>query len=550
MGINRTALLGTTVLAVAVSGTAASMPAAGSATAAAPAKQGDVQRIRSLSTAEYAALPGRGPLGADPYADAVRPNRVRGVDVGRLRGLATHPGSGLEYTYDAVGDDLLGVDAAGRVVETRDAAGLELVDVKRVAFGPSADPTDDPSVLSLYVADAGQPGADGEVVEATLQAQTVTAASAVTGTLVRTTQTSTYSPPSPDPSGLAYLSGTGRMFISDGEVDEMGIFRGKNLFATTRSGSVVYSGVSKPWSNEPVGVGYNPLHKHLFVSDDDEKEVFEVVAGGDGRFGTSDDTVRHFDTVGFGNHDPEGLDYDNATNSLWIVSGLEADVFRVRPGRDGRFGTSDDSETRFDVGKYGARDPEGLGYDAVRNTVLIVDDGSDTIYELATNGSLLNTIRTGSAGMRAAAGLAVGPSSSGSGRSYYVVARGVDNDSNPTENDGKLYEFKAKLPSTSPKLTAWLSSPTVRVGHTVTMRGSLSPSAWLAPLRLQRYIDGEWVSVQRKTLGSGSTVAYSFSIKHWWTGTYRYRVLALAYKGRDRAKAPSAWYGLPLRVTR
>lgn len=471
------------------------------------------------------------------------------MDVGRLRGLATHPRSGLEYTYDAVGDDLLGVDAAGRVDETRDAAGLELVDVKRVAFGPSADPTDGPSVLSLYVADAGQPGAAGEVVEATLEAPTVTAASAVTGTLVRTTQTSKYSPPSPDPSGLAYLSGTGRMFISDGEVDEMGIFRGKNLFATTRAGSVLYTGVSKPWSNEPVGVGYNPRNKHLFVSDDDQKEVFEIVAGGDGRFGTTDDTVRHFDTKGFGNNDPEGLDYDNETNSLWIVSGLETDVFRVRPGRDGRFGTSDDVESRFDVGKYGARDPEGLGYDAVRNTVLIVDDGSDTIYELAANGSLLNTIRTGSAGMRAAAGLAVGPSSSGSGRSYYVVARGLDNDSNPTENDGKLYEFKALL-STKRTLTARLSSSTVRAGHTVTMRGVLSPSAWLAPLSLQRYREGEWVTVQRKRLRSGSTVAYSFSIKHWWTGTYSYRVLAPAYRGHDRAKAPSVWYGLRLKVTR
>ena len=122
-------------------------------------------------------------------------------------------------------------------------------------------------------------------------------------------------------------------------------------------------------------------------------------------------------------------------------------MFRYQPGPDGQFGTSDDVRNNFDVGVYGARDPEGMGYDPVRDTILIVDDGSKTIYEMDKTGALLNTISIAGHGVVAAAGLAVAPgSSNASQRNYYVVARGLDNDSHPTENDGMLYEFSATLP--------------------------------------------------------------------------------------------------------
>ncbi|MGH3384860.1 MAG: PKD domain-containing protein, partial [Nocardioidaceae bacterium] len=372
---------------------------------------------------------------------------ISGVDAADLRGLTVRPDADLVYSYDTTGRDVVGIDRRGRVVESRDAGALDLADVQGIAFAPSADATDDPSIQNLFVADAGAPGSTGEIVEASLQAASVALTSAVSGTLVRTTDTSQFNPPSPDPSGLAYLPGADRLFIADGEVDEMPIFEGANFFRTTRSGTVDQTGVSQPWSNEPVGVGYNPGNNHLFVTDDDQKEVYEILAGGDGRFGTPDDTRTHSDTAKYGNTDPEGVDYDSATNSLWFADGVNAEVYRLRPGGDGQFGTSDDISSHFDVGVFGARDPEGLGYDSVRNTVVMVDDGSDTIYEFDQTGALLNTISTAAGSMQAAAGLAVAPGSSNpTQRNYYVVARGLDNDSHPTENDGKMYEFSAVLP--------------------------------------------------------------------------------------------------------
>jgi hypothetical protein len=386
---------------------------------------------------------------------------IRGAAGHDLRGLTGWPGTHLLWTFDQDRGLLLGLTQSGRVARYLDARELGVSNVTGIAVAPSADRTDDPASRHVYLADAGAGATLGRIVEASLASEATTAL-AVTGTLVHSVPTSALSPPSPDPSGVAYLPGIDQLFIADGEVDEMSIFAGSNLFATTRAGSVTTTGVSKPWSDEPVGVGYNPGNNHLFVSDDDQKEVFEVTIGADGRFGTSDDTVTHFDTNAGGNTDPEGVDYDTATGSIWTADGVNTQVFRYQPGPDGQFGTSDDVRNNFDVGVYGARDPEGMGYDPVRDTILIVDDGSETIYEMDKTGALLNTISIAGHDVTAAAGLAVAPgSSNATQRNYYVVARGLDNDSHPTENDGMLYEFSATLPPTG---TTTNQAPIVNAG--------------------------------------------------------------------------------------
>ena len=443
-----------------------------------PTVDGALQKISSFPTSE-AGLRHPTSLAWSPRLDALvvtgkaRPNKPRavttnGTDLGRFRGSARaahapddvlgakghdlrgrtkHPETGEVFSYDATTNQLLGI-RHGLVTSRYDASDLEVEDVRGVVIAPSNDPTDSRAELSVYVLDNGAPGNFGEVVEATF-ATDLELVAAVTPTSIRTVQTSAYNPASPDPSGLAYLPGRDQLFISDGEVDEMTIFRNVNLYATTRTGALQNTGVSQPWSDEPVGVGYNPTNDHLFVSDDDEKEVAEITAGNDNRFGTSDDTVREFNvrTLG-GVQDPEGVDYEVASNALWFAGGEAADVHRVRAGNDGRLGTSDDVWTHWDAGVFGAQDPEGMAFDQVRGTALLLDDSSETIYELDRNsGALINTIDVSGANMTAAAGLAVAPASNGSGqRTYYVVARGQDNDSNPNENDGRLYEITASLP--------------------------------------------------------------------------------------------------------
>ncbi len=61
-------------------------------------------------------------------------------------------------------------------------------------------------------------------------ASPASAAVTVTPTLVRTIATSSFTQPSPDPSGIVYRPGLDRLLISDSEVDETPLFQGFNLF--------------------------------------------------------------------------------------------------------------------------------------------------------------------------------------------------------------------------------------------------------------------------------------------------------------------------------
>ncbi len=448
-------------------------------------------------------LDGQTVVRRDPQGN-VTSTPVTGAAGHALRGLSARAGSDLLYTYDADADELLGVDPQGAVAERYDLSPLTLEVVRGLVVAPSTDATDDPATQSLYIADARKGRFLGEVVEASLGdakpvAADVTALAAVSATLVRTTDTSRFSPSSPDPSGIAYQSGSDRLVISDGEVDEMPIFQNANLFVTTRAGALQTTGVTLPWSNEPVGSGYNPTNNHLIVSDDDKEDVFDVAPNNDTRFGTADDTISTFDTLAVGNDDPEGVDYDAPSNSVWTTDGTNREVYRFRPGSDARFGTADDVRTHFDIGTYGALDPEGIGYDSVRDTLVVVDDNSHTIYELAKDGTLLNTIDINPIGARKAAGIAVAPGSQNSSqRNYYVVDRGVDNNSDPSENDGKMYEISAPLPPIGGTTN---QPPAVNAGPDQTITMPATPPA-------TAQLDG---TVTDTTIPSGGTLTSTWS---------------------------------------
>ena len=136
---------------------------------------------------------------------------------------------------------------------------------------------------------------------------------------------------------------------------------------------------------------------------------------------------------------------------LLVIDGVNKDIYDYGPGPngvfDGRPPTGDDTVVTIDVGQYGAQDPEGIEYYPGRNTILVLDDTSAKIYELNRQGALLNTVSIAAAAPRKAAGITLAPASNGSGaQNLYIVDRGVDNDSNPNENDGRFYEMSVTLP--------------------------------------------------------------------------------------------------------
>jgi len=412
---------------------------------------------------------------------AVERTRIRGLSGVALRGIAVHPGSRLRYVASADGRRIYAVDASGTVVRAHDVSRVGIRDLRGMTFAPSSDTTDDPTEQSLYVADRGDATVLGRVAEVSLTS-TIAAAAPTTGaTLVATRDTSIWSPPSPDPSGVTFMPGADRLLISDGEVDEMPIYAGANLFTAQRSSSLSGTGNTLTWSNEPTGVAFNPGNGHLFVSDDDKKSIFEIAsAGADGRFGTADDGARtSFKTSVFGNTDPEDVAVDTVRGELLVIDGINSELFRVNAGPNGTFNgvapAGDDIVTQYDLGILGAIDPNGVAHDAARDTILALDDKTATIYELDNNGSLLNKIDISSVDAANASGIAIAPASDGSGaRNYYVVDRGLDNNSHPGENDGKFYELSASLPAITNRPPAANAGPDqmIDLPQTATLTGS------------------------------------------------------------------------------
>ena len=286
------------------------------------------------------------------------------------------------------------------------------------------------------------------------QVAAITPASAddVTATLVRSVALSSLSPPSPDPAGIAYLPAADQLLVSDSEVEEMSIYQQVNLYQLTLTGGIDRTGKTTAYTNEPTGLSFDPASGHLFVADDVLFKVFEVAPGGDGQFGSADDTVvASFGTKAYGNADPEDVAFDTDTGDLYVADGNGTEVYRVSRGANGVFDgvppTGDDSTSHFDIARFGAKDSEGLAYDAVRHTLLVVDRRTNTIYEMSKGGFLVNAIDISAAAAKGPADVALAPGSGDPSRmNLYLVARGVDNDSDPNENDGMLYEMSVNLP--------------------------------------------------------------------------------------------------------
>lgn len=409
---------------------------------------------------------------------------LKGLQSTRLSGIAFHPSEHRLYLASEDGKSLHAVSTDGALEASFDLSALAISNLESIVFAPSADHTDASSVIDLYVLDAGQDSGSARVIEATLASVTAPAALSASASLVRTTDLSMMPIPSPDSAGVAWIRHQGRLLVVDSEVNEMPwLFNANqvNVYPMSYGGSLFTSQVGNtvPTTKEPTGVTYNPTNTHIFTSDDDADKVFEFNPGPDGRYATSDDTITSLNVRPFGNLDGEDVAYDTATGDLWVIDGVDREVFRYTPGPDGKFGTGDDpAPTHWDVGVYGALDPEGIVHYAIDDTIMVLDGRSKKIYVLSKSGALIQTISITAANSVKAAGLTLAPpSNGGSGLNFYIVDRGVDNNSNPNENDGRLYEMSAGLGGDPVNLppTASAAAPPSQPGATLTITTSTFP---------------------------------------------------------------------------
>jgi PKD repeat protein/uncharacterized protein YjiK len=416
----------------------------------------------------------------------------------RVRGLALDPTDGHLHVFDPAAQALHELTERGRIVATRDLSAFGFRSPSGMVFAPSGDNTDDPSEMSLYIADSGVDATTtlgggssfaetGHITELSLAQPRYFAsggAGAEPGTLVQIVDTWQFDPPSPDAAGITYLGHVGDLLISDSEVNEMPIYAGANLFQMSLSGVLAETYTTISYSGEPTGITWNPSNNHLFISDDTgERSVYEVDPGADGLYETADDVVTSFVTELFGSNDPEGVTFDSSQGVLFVADGVNAEIYRVSPGSNGIFDgvppAGDDAVTSFDTKSLGLNDPEGVAYDTDYGHLYIVGKPATQVFHVTTTGTLLRTIDISAANPDKPAGLGYAPSSENPGEmTLWIVDRGVDNNSDPKENDGRAYEFS--LPSSSGNaiptvtITAPPGGSTYDEGTSVAFEGSAS----------------------------------------------------------------------------
>jgi DNA-binding beta-propeller fold protein YncE len=400
---------------------------------------------------------GSGPVHLGEHRVSTIPLETQGLP--ELGGLAHDPvsrhflilSSPLQVVYE--------FSDSGRFVKSHDLSEHDLVGPVRLLVAPSADLTDDPSVLHLYLADSGP---EGELLESRIREFSLSApprlpeaaAAMETASLVQVIDTSRFHPPSPDPAGIAYFSSMNTLLMSDSEVNEMSIYAGVNVWELSLGGSPRDTATTDPPSNEPTGVGFDPGVNAsggvgtVFFSDDTGSEgVYVVDLGLDGRFGPGDDIWTSFSGEAFGSGDSEGITFDQAAEVLFLVDGVNAEVYRIEPGPNGVFDGvksdgGDDQVSHWDTARLGVDDPEGIAFSTSTGTLYVVGKPENLVIEVTTSGSLVSEIDISAANADKPAGLAVAPRSNNPAAwSLYITDRAVDNNSDPRENDGKIYEM-------------------------------------------------------------------------------------------------------------
>jgi hypothetical protein len=393
-------------------------------------------------------------------------NQIRGLrtlGAGTASGLAFNPTNQHLYTLDTSTQFLIEMTDAGAVLGTYDLSLFGLRNPQGMAVAPSGDPAVDPVVAKLYVTDTGRKS----MLEFTFIQPDVIAAPSLNNvfTLVNTIQTSVWTPPSPDPMGIAPLP-NGNFLVTDSEVDEMPIFAGVNVFEMTPNGAVVATCTTLAYNNEPAGVAVHPTTHAVFIPDDVENVIDMVNLGGDGVYCTGDDVVTAFDTLGFNSPDPEGLDFGQG--DLFIADGTAKQIYRVRPGANGVFDgvppAGDDVVSGFDTVVLGLGAPEGVAYHPTRNSLFLVSSSNHILIETTLDGALLNRDNLRDISSNQLSGVAVGPSQMSPGQlNVFITDRGVDNMVDPNENDGRIFELSigdAPAPTPMPTATATSVPPT------------------------------------------------------------------------------------------
>jgi Ca2+-binding RTX toxin-like protein len=203
--------------------------------------------------------------------------------------------------------------------------------------------------------------------------------------VVQIIDTTKWSDPSPDPSGVTFVpagGGGGNLLVCDSEVNESPFLALNNLFHLSATGVFDHSSSLQSFTIEPTGLVYASQSGHIFISDDDKSRIFEVDAGNPGV------QLGSFSTSSYA-PDCEDITYDPLTNHLFIVNGTTGNL----NGRTIFETTTGGSIVGSMLLPSIISDPEAIAYDFTNQIFYVAGGFSDDIWVVSRDGkTILDTI--------------------------------------------------------------------------------------------------------------------------------------------------------------
>ncbi|MGK7867628.1 Calx-beta domain-containing protein [Falsiroseomonas sp. E2-1-a20] len=244
----------------------------------------------------------------------------------------------------------------------------------------------------------------------------------------------------PDPSGIAYNPLTGKLIISDAEIEEEPTFNPISIYTFDLDGGAPLSSYTPRYSDEPTGLAIDAGRGVMYVSDDDNSAIHVTNLTDPSR------RIWSFDAESLGADDPEDVAVDPVTHNLFIVNGLSRTLQEVSVDHAGRTAALVDSFTFSDSRII---DPEALAYvpeydvflvgGGFGSNIWVVDRQGDTLEMLTLLQDYRNTQTDVAAGTirTSVKDIEVAPASDGSGATHiYVADFGASH-----KMDGRLIEI-------------------------------------------------------------------------------------------------------------
>ena len=267
--------------------------------------------------------------------------------------------------------------------------------------------------------------------------------------------------PSTDSSGITYHPPSGHLFIADSEIAELSIYPevSQNLFEVTLDGQTLINAYdltdadkTGTVNDEPTGISYSPFDDHFYITNDNTFQVYRYDLQTEG-----EPVLVVTDSISLEDLPPdlpgvtgdfEGVAVSPNSGLIYVVDGAGQAVIVLDYTEQFEFVNS------FELNpsdRLIISDPEGIAVNPQTDNLFIVSEVDNFVAEYTPQGEFVATYSLDnlSPPQIAAQGLTFGPASSDASAddltSLYIADGRVDNNDDPEERDGRVYEARPLL---------------------------------------------------------------------------------------------------------